>query len=54
MIVLFVLTWVVAALGVGLMALMYRRDQPILGLGGMCALLVATVLAVVYGTLDTI
>ena len=53
MLVLLVITFLVAAAGVALLAEMFRRDEPTLGASGLAALMFAAVLAVVYGTLDT-
>jgi hypothetical protein len=53
-IVLFVLMLMGAVAGAGLLAAMYRRDRPMLGLAGLGAMLVVAVLAAVYGTLDSI
>jgi hypothetical protein len=48
---LLVLSLTAAAVGLGLMGEMYRRDQPLLGVAGLGILLVASMLGAVYGTL---
>jgi hypothetical protein len=53
-IALLVLTCLVAVAGIGMFVEMYRRDQPLLGAGGLGVLMFAGVLASVYGTLDTV
>jgi hypothetical protein len=52
-IVLFVLTCLVAATGIGLLVEMYRRDRPDFGVGVLSTLMFAAILAVIYGALDT-
>lgn len=53
MVFLLVLTLTAGAVGFGLMGEMYRRDRPVLGLAGLGTLLVAGLLAAVYGALDS-
>lgn len=53
-IALLVLTCLVVVAGIWMFVEMYRRDQPLLGAGGLGALMLAAILASVYGTLDTV
>jgi hypothetical protein len=51
MIILFVFTALLTAVGIVLMAAMLRRDEPALGVVGLGLLVVAGVPASVYGAL---
>ena len=51
MIVLLVLTLLLIAAGVGLLAAMLRRDQPALGMAGLGLLIAAGIPGSVYGLL---
>lgn len=53
MIFLLVITWLVAAIGVGLQVAMMRRDDPTLGMFGLFVMLVAGTLGTAYGTLTS-
>lgn len=48
---LLVLSLTAAAVGLGLIGAMFRRDQSLLGLTGLAILLTAATLAAVYGIL---
>jgi hypothetical protein len=47
-------TLLLIAVGVGLVAAMLRRDEPVLGMAGLAVLIVAGVPASAYGVLTSV
>jgi hypothetical protein len=51
MMVLFILVLLLTLVGLGMIVVMQRRDEPLLGLYGLAVLLAAGLLGSVYGTI---
>lgn len=54
MIILLIFIVTLIVVGIGLLAALLRRDEPVLGMAGLVVLLVAGMLASVYGVLASI